>query len=977
MNKKENENMRIISDINNINNNNNNNIKFDLIFLEEELRCPICKTFYDSNIHIPFVISCGHTFCKQCVFNNSNNKCPIDSIINSFKLYIRNINIETIANKILINNKELQNQHKMVYIKPDVKNTKVINNINDFKEKINIDTKEKINRARGKSINQRNMKSDYQINSPESRLKNYNKKLINQHFKSPNVNILKNGNKLNDIINYNINRGSENKLNFIDDNFIFEEEIDDMAISETIGTIPIFEEKSSTNSIKEDFNDLLNKKEIYKKRIINNNMNSNNNNYISPVKKNADIDVNKNFFNEQNKKILLFEEQDFLAQKPLRLSKYNLRNQPLQNENRQMTEVNPINNVKPIDNTKTEKKKQNKNYQNFYTTKINQPLYQSNRNSNNNNDVNAKNIKTIFDYIKSINKLSSNNSVNTLNKNSSKNKEDFFEDSNTNINKRLDDNKGANIININNYNNNLRISLREKNLGGNEINLLKNNLINSPMSCNKYIKVRASSKIPKKKELQQNKENIINSDIDNKDNSIKNNKKLKQIKVKKENSSNSNNINVYSDKNNKSNSNDNLNNSSLLYNKKKIYLSNNIENNNSKINIENIDGINNKNNNNKIFQKFNSDKNDKAIGYRNNFNITISPNKNNRKINENRIINQKLDFSKTLNQSPLNRPNNGKEINNIIRVGEFLPKNKIDKSRSLSSNKNKIITKNSIISKLKSEYESLNFQNLSPNTKKKYDEFIKNSINIKIISDLFNISANIVKVIITQNNNLFIGELDPNNNQNPQNGVLFSPNMDYYEGEFIDGKKEGKGKLIYNNGTEYSGNFKNNKPDGYGQLTQENGEVYQGEWKEGKINGHGTRFHKNGDKYIGNYIDNIRNGYGIYIFSNGNTYEGNWIRGKANGNGIFKYNNGNIYEGEFKDNLIEGKGKLILKNGDIYEGMFVNGTIHGEGYYINNKGEKYIGSFINGKKDGKGIIQDKNGNIIQQGFWKMDEFIYK
>ena len=973
MNKKEYEKVKIISDINNI---NSNNIKLDVLIFEEELRCPICKTFYDSNIHIPFVISCGHTFCKQCVFNNSNNKCPIDSIINSFKLYLRNINIETIANKVLLSNKELQNQQKMIYIKPDIKNNKVINNINDFKENININSKEKANRTRGKSINQRNRKSDYQINSPESSLKNYNKKFINQHFRSPNVNILKNGNKLNDIINYNINKGNENKLNFIEDNFKFEEEIDDMAISETIGTIPIFEDKSSTNSIKEDFNDLLNKKEVYKKRIINNNMNPNNN-YVSPEKKAANPDINNNFFNKKNKKIILFEDQDFLTQKPLRLSNYNIRNQPIQNENRQMTEVNPINNIKPIDNTKTEKKKENKNYRNFYTTKINQPLYQSNRNSNNNNDVNAKNIKTLFDYIKSINKLSSNNSGNTLNKNVRNNKEDFFEDSNININKRLDNNKGANIININNYNNNLRISLQEKHLEGNKINVLKNNLINSPMNCQKYIKVRASSKIPKKNELQKNNENIINNDMNNKNNSMKNNKKLKQIKVRKESSNNINNINVYSDKNNKSNSNNNSNNSSLLYNKKKIYLNNNNENNNSKINLENTDDQNNKHDNKNINQKQKSNKNDKAMAYRNNFNITISPNKKHTKLHENRILNQKLDFSKTLNQSPLNRPNTEQEINNIIRVGEFLSKNIIDKSRSLSSNKNKIIPKNNIISKLKKEYESIDLQNISPNTKKKYDEFIKNSINAKIISDLINISPNIVKIIITQNNNLFIGELEPNNNQYPKKGILFSPNMDYYEGEFIAGKKEGKGKLIYNNGTEYSGNFKNNKPDGYGQLTQENGEVYQGEWKEGKINGHGTRFHKNGDKYIGNYIDNIRNGYGIYIFSNGNTYEGNWIRGKANGNGIFKYNNGNIYEGEFKDNLIEGKGKLILKNGDIYEGTFVNGTIHGDGYYINNKGEKYIGSFINGKKDGKGILRDKKGNIIQEGFWKMDDFIYK
>ena len=74
--------------------------------------------------------------------------------------------------------------------------------------------------------------------------------------------------------------------------------------------------------------------------------------------------------------------------------------------------------------------------------------------------------------------------------------------------------------------------------------------------------------------------------------------------------------------------------------------------------------------------------------------------------------------------------------------------------------------------------------------------------------------------------------------------------------------------------------------------------------------------------------------------------------------------------------MIYKKKDLILKSGEIYKGMFVNGTIHGEGSYINDKGEIYIGEFKNGKKDGKGKLQDKNGNIIQEGFWKLDEFIY-
>ena len=42
---------------------------------------------------------------------------------------------------------------------------------------------------------------------------------------------------------------------------------------------------------------------------------------------------------------------------------------------------------------------------------------------------------------------------------------------------------------------------------------------------------------------------------------------------------------------------------------------------------------------------------------------------------------------------------------------------------------------------------------------------------------------------------------------------------------------------------------------------------------------------------------------------------------------------------------------------------------------INNKGEKYVGQFINGKKNGAGKLINKNGKIMQQGYWKKDKFL--
>ena len=279
---------------------NTNITKIDKSLLEDQLKCPICNSLYDSNSHIPFVISCGHTFCKQCIFNYPNNNCPLDNNSNAFKMHIRNIQLEIIIDKINSNNnnnnnKDIQNR-KMIYIKPDIKRNKNSNNFRDDENIIiNLNKIEKdcINKIRGRSINQRSRSNKFNLFSPENNTKiNYNKKSPNDNFRSTNLNNLVSNNKIedNDILIYskndklisfkynNKNNDSfdkEKKLNEIEDNYDFkleDEKIDDMIISETIGTIPINEEKSFTNlSIREDFNDLLlSKNEIYKVSISNN-----------------------------------------------------------------------------------------------------------------------------------------------------------------------------------------------------------------------------------------------------------------------------------------------------------------------------------------------------------------------------------------------------------------------------------------------------------------------------------------------------------------------------------------------------------------------------------------------------------------------------------------------------------------------------------------------------------------------------------
>ena len=174
MNEKEPNNLNIYSNKSSSSNLNSNNNKIDKSLLEEQLKCSICKNIYDSEIHFPFVIKCGHTFCKQCILNNQNNNCPIDNFINPFELYIKNLKLESIINKFFYNynNKSTPSQKQMIYIKPDIKRNKY-SNFEREDENINININNDIpNKARGKSNNQRLRNSDYKIYDNNNNFKN-------------------------------------------------------------------------------------------------------------------------------------------------------------------------------------------------------------------------------------------------------------------------------------------------------------------------------------------------------------------------------------------------------------------------------------------------------------------------------------------------------------------------------------------------------------------------------------------------------------------------------------------------------------------------------------------------------------------------------------------------------------------------------------------------------------------------------------
>ena len=82
-------------------------------------------------------------------------------------------------------------------------------------------------------------------------------------------------------------------------------------------------------------------------------------------------------------------------------------------------------------------------------------------------------------------------------------------------------------------------------------------------------------------------------------------------------------------------------------------------------------------------------------------------------------------------------------------------------------------------------------------------------------------------------------------------------NGEYYIGEMLNGLRHGKGKEYYKNGTiMYDGNFVNGKREGDGKYIDESGNYYIGQWLNDLQHGKGIVYYKNGTiMYDGNFIN--------------------------------------------------------------------------------------------------------------------------
>jgi len=224
-----------------------------------------------------------------------------------------------------------------------------------------------------------------------------------------------------------------------------------------------------------------------------------------------------------------------------------------------------------------------------------------------------------------------------------------------------------------------------------------------------------------------------------------------------------------------------------------------------------------------------------------------------------------------------------------------------------------------------------------------------------------------------------------------------------YNGIFLNGLPDGKGKEIYNNGYSYIGEFKEGLKHGYGKFCFNNIVIYDGLWYNNTIVNNGEKkiiYDFEGNKKY--EVENVEFKNNFYII-NGNIikykkmknklhiiFEGNMLNNNYDGIGtLYHYDNitnktWKLYEGIFEQNNFNGKGCLYNQDGSIYYcGNFKDGRVSDNHVEILNTTHKDYFKF-NGRISQpyniknyypefsilEGRLEDYNNNYILQGKFK-------
>ncbi|XP_049851483.1 uncharacterized protein LOC126326072 [Schistocerca gregaria] len=179
----------------------------------------------------------------------------------------------------------------------------------------------------------------------------------------------------------------------------------------------------------------------------------------------------------------------------------------------------------------------------------------------------------------------------------------------------------------------------------------------------------------------------------------------------------------------------------------------------------------------------------------------------------------------------------------------------------------------------------------------------------------------------------------------------------------------------YDNGDRYVGELEKGIRNGFGEYQYyHSGSIYQGYYRNGKRHGKGTVIFKNSSKLDG-YFERGITLYGVYTYSSGDVYKGDFGDDKFDGIGKWSGVDGTSYFGQWKAGVPHGQGNLRLGSNDAYSGQWQNGKMHGKGTYTRFNGDVYVGEFKEGKPHGHGKYFFSATNTFCEGEFSNCYFI--
>lgn len=247
-----------------------------------------------------------------------------------------------------------------------------------------------------------------------------------------------------------------------------------------------------------------------------------------------------------------------------------------------------------------------------------------------------------------------------------------------------------------------------------------------------------------------------------------------------------------------------------------------------------------------------------------------------------------------------------------------------------------------------------------------------------------------------------------NNKRNGVNLYIYPTKTnatDYFLGNWVDGKKHGKGFYLFASGSWYYGDWVNdqkhgmiiyyNSSDGYAyyQTFRNNEKIssvkigYYFGFSNDLTNQtlrprhlpyspmeYRAEHNANSDyEYNGNIVNGYWDGYGCCEWKDV-MFMGEFNRG-SKGTGAYFYTNGNAYFGQMANNYYNGLGMYFTSSSNLFFlGKYVNGKKNGLGVFLYSDGRMLLCNYINNSAEGNGICIYPN-QVVQAQEYKAHKFV--